>query len=184
MIHFDKNWTLFLDRDGVINHRIPNDYVKQWSEFHFLPEAILAIVKLSKIFNHIVVVTNQAGISKGLMTENQLFNIHQNMISAIKKAGGHIDKVYFAPDHPKMPTNMRKPNIGMAEQAKLDFPIIKFENSVMVGDSISDIQFGKNAGMITVFIEGKGEAPSVVKPDPDMCFNRLIDFAEFVYSTE
>jgi histidinol-phosphate phosphatase family protein len=180
MIHFDKNWTLFLDRDGVINERIPNDYVKLWANFQFMEGSLLAIQKLSKIFNRLIIVTNQAGIGKGIMTETQLMGIHSNMIKAIEKNGGRIDKIYHAPDHPLSPTTMRKPEIGMAELAKSDFPDIDFKKSVIVGDSVSDMQFGKKASMFTVFITGKGEDPSVIKPD--LNFKSLLAFAEYVES--
>jgi HAD superfamily hydrolase (TIGR01662 family) len=72
----DKNWTLFLDRDGVINLHFPKDYVKTWNEFFFLEGAIDAIKQLTKQFGKIVVVTNQQGVGKGKMTEETLQNIH------------------------------------------------------------------------------------------------------------
>lgn len=153
---FDKTWTLFLDRDGVINERIPNDYVKTVKEFSFFVGVPLAMEKIESIFGHIFVVTNQQGIAKGLMTESDLAKVHRHMKKTIENLGGRIDKIYYCPE--KNPSPCRKPNIGMAEQAKRDFPTIDFSRSVMVGDSVSDIEFGNRLGMFTVFIETKGES--------------------------
>ena len=179
-----KNYqTLFLDRDGVINQRIPGDYIKTVSEFQFLPGALEAIVEFSKYFKHIFVVTNQQGIGKGLMTAAQLDAVHHHMLVAIDKAGGRIDQVYYCPELAIHNPNCRKPNPGMAQQAKADFPEIEFETSLMVGDSISDMEFGVNLGMGTVFIEGKGEDPEKLDQLPiDFRLDGLGELAELIKS--
>ena len=148
----NKSWTLFLDRDGVINRRPVDDYVKNWDEFEFLPGVLGAIKKLSGIFGKIIVVTNQQGIGKGLMTIEGLANIHQKMISEIEKYGGRVDAVYFCPNLKGEDENCRKPGTAMAELAKKDFPEIYLEKSIIAGDMESDMIFGRNAGMKTVFI--------------------------------
>jgi histidinol-phosphate phosphatase family protein len=151
----DKNWTLFLDRDGVINEKIDNDYVKNWSEFSFINGALEALSELSSLFGNIIVVTNQRGVGKGLMSENDLNIIHARMMDLVLKNGGRIDKIYFCTEI--LDTSLcRKPNIGMAMMAKNDFPEIDFERAVMIGDSKSDMEFGKSLNMKTVFI-GSGE---------------------------
>ena len=146
----DARWTLFLDRDGVINVRKMGGYILDVSEFEFLPRATEAIAGFSTIFGHIFVVTNQQGIGKGLMTERNLLDIHRYMVEAVEKKGGKIASVYFAPELKTAGSEMRKPGTGMALKAKEDFPEIDFTRSVMVGDTDSDIQFGKNAGMKTI----------------------------------
>jgi histidinol-phosphate phosphatase family protein len=138
--------TLFLDRDGVINKLRPDDYVKSWEEFEFLPHVLEAFARWNKHFKHIIVVSNQRGIGKGIMTTNDLDNIHVRMIEEIKAHDGRIDKIYFCPALSDTDVN-RKPNIGMALQAKHDFPDIDFNKSMMIGDSDVDIQFAINAGM-------------------------------------
>jgi len=148
----DKTWTLFLDRDGVINHRPLDDYVKQWTDFEFLPGVLEALSVFSEIFGKIIIVTNQQGIGKGLMTMEDLERIHKKMISEIEKAGGRIDAVYFCPDLEGEPDNCRKPGTIMAGRAKKDFPEIDFSRSIMAGDTENDLLFGKNAGMKTVLI--------------------------------
>lgn len=148
----DSHWTLFLDRDGVINERIPDDYVKTIEDFIFLPGVCEAIEKASHVFGRIVVVTNQQGIGKGLMTVDDLAAIHDVLRKKVAASGGKIDAIYFSPHLTRENSPMRKPGIGMAHWARLDFPEIDFTKSIMVGDSVSDMEFGKNAGMKTVFI--------------------------------
>ena len=150
--NIDPTWTLFLDRDGVINKRIMGGYVTSVEEFQFNDDAEEAIAGLSKQFFRVIVVTNQQGIGKGLMTERNLIDIHTYMCDQVHLAGGTIDKCYFAPNLKGAADDMRKPGPAMAELAKMQFPEIEFEKSVMVGDTDSDILFGKNLGMKTVRI--------------------------------
>jgi len=149
--------TLFLDRDGVINRRLPGAYVREWPEFEFLPGVPEAIARLRAHFDRVVVVTNQQGIGKGLMSEEDLNKVHRQMRAALEKAGGHIDAVYFCPDLASKPGNCRKPAPAMGHWARRDFPDIDFDRSVMVGDSLSDMVFGKELGMFTVLITTKDE---------------------------
>lgn len=178
MIQFDKTWSLFLDRDGVINSRIVGGYISDWDDFDFIPGSITAIEKLSGIFGRVFVVTNQAGVGKGLMTEKQLHEVHRKFLKTIDLLDGRIDKIYYCPDKPDSNSPNRKPETGMALQAKNDFPEIDFSKSVMVGDSNSDMDFGKRLGMTRVFIEGKKEDPSVF--EPHFTFKTLKAFAEAV----
>lgn len=147
-----NEWSLFLDRDGVINKRIVDDYVKTPEEFEFLPGALEAIARFTKLFSHIFVVTNQQGIGKKIMTERNLSEIHTYMRKEIEKAGGKLSAIYFAPDIASKHNTLRKPQTGMGLQAKKDFPEIDFSKSIMVGDSESDILFGTNLGMKTIKI--------------------------------
>jgi D-glycero-alpha-D-manno-heptose 1-phosphate guanylyltransferase len=148
---------LFLDRDGVINKHLPGDYVKNIEQFEFLPGVLDALVHFSSYFTHIVVVTNQQGIGKGLYTEDDLKEVHTFMLKKITEAGGRLDAVYFCPSLEKNNDPCRKPNIGMGLQAQRDFPDIDFKQSVMIGDSMSDMQFGRNLGMFTIWISSDEE---------------------------
>ncbi len=148
----DASWTLFLDRDGVINVRKMGGYILTVEEFIFLPEAAEAIAYFSGIFKHVFVVTNQQGIGKGLMTERNLSDIHAYMMESVEKKGGKISASYFAPELKNENSTMRKPNPGMAFKAKEEFPEIDFSKAIMVGDTDSDIKFGQNIGMKTVRI--------------------------------
>ncbi len=153
----DPNWTLFLDRDGVINKRLPGRYVRHWEEFEFCKGSLAAIVKLRKHFARIVVVTNQQGIGKKIMTEKMLEKVHRRLRKEVAAAGGNLDQIYHCPGLAKENPPCRKPNPGMGLQAQKDFPEINFAKSIIVGDSISDIEFGIGLGMMTVFITTKEE---------------------------
>jgi histidinol-phosphate phosphatase family protein len=162
MIKPDKSWTLFLDRDGVINYEKEADYIHTWDEFKFYPDVPEAIAALSHLFGLTIIVTNQKGIGKGVTLQENVETIHKNMALAVEKAGGKIDAVYFCPD-----TNdnspCRKPNPGMAFWAKNNFPTIDFSKSLMVGNKLSDLRFGRNAGMHTAFV--RTTHPNTAIPD-------------------
>lgn len=151
-ITIDQSWTLFLDRDGTINKRIIGSYVKNIKEFEFLPDALEGIHLLSSMFDTIVIVTNQQGIDREIMTHEELAQVHNHMMDGITNANGRIDQIYYCPHLAVYDPVCRKPNPGMALQAKEDFPTIDFQKSIMVGDTESDMQFGKRLGMITVLI--------------------------------
>lgn len=175
---------LFLDRDGVINVRIEQDYVRNWSEFVFIPRTAEAIKRLNTHFDYCFVVTNQQGIAKKLMQESDLLDIHSKMCCSLSKELARIDAVYYCKEHQKNNPYCRKPNTGMAEQAALDFPDFNFEQSVMVGDSLSDMEFGKKMGMKTIFINGKPEhsEDDLVKSNNkiDLRFDSLIEYALYI----
>jgi D-glycero-D-manno-heptose 1,7-bisphosphate phosphatase len=172
----NNDWTLFLDRDGVLNHEKNNDYVLNWDEFRFYDTVPQALASLNTRFKHIVVVTNQKGVGKGLMRLEDLDNIHQNMLSVIEKAGGRIDKIYFCSDLADDSPN-RKPQPGMAFQAQHDFPGIDLSRSIMVGNRPSDMKFGRNAGMHTVYLATTHPETPFPHPDIDLRFNSLAEFA-------
>jgi D-glycero-D-manno-heptose 1,7-bisphosphate phosphatase len=159
----DNSWTLFLDRDGVINERIMDGYVQSVSEFKFLPGTLDSICKLSQYFQFVIVVTNQQGIGKKQMTSCNLSDIHAYMLEKVKVQGGRIDAVFYAPELKSDPSHTRKPKPDLALQAKKEYPSIDFEKSIMVGDTDSDIMFGKNLGMKTVRIIGAD--PILVEAD-------------------
>ncbi len=171
-LSFTDRWSLFLDRDGVVNRRIPGGYVTCWEDFEFIPGALEALAVLSGIFIRIIIVSNQQGVGKGLMTMEELNEIDRRMKAMVKENGGRIDATYYAPYLANTRHTDRKPGTGMGLRAKADFPGISFSRSVMAGDSGSDIEFGKNLGMVTVWI-GTGEKMA----DSDFHFNSLLDFA-------
>ena len=147
--------TLFLDRDGVINVKLEGQYVRNADEFEFMIGSETAISKLSKIFNRILIVTNQQGIAKGIMSDNDLGFLHEYMLLELKKNGGVIDKVYYCPHLAAENCSCRKPNPGMIQQAIIDFPEIKIEDSYLIGDSDTDILAGNKMGLITVKVDNE-----------------------------
>ena len=151
----DSSWTLFLDRDGVINSRIFGGYVLAWETFHFLPQVLEGIAHASQRVGRIIVVTNQQCVALGKISEQGLQAIHENMVQEMQRAGGRIDAVYAAIELKTDPQSRRKPKTNMALEAQQRFPEIDFKKSIMVGDTDTDIQFGARLGMKTVLIESQ-----------------------------
>lgn len=172
-LNINKSWSLFLDRDGVINKKLDNDYVKHWTDFEFLDGVLDAMKILNSKFGTIVVVTNQQGIGKGLYRTEDLELIHKNMLYEINYLGGRIDKVYFSPYLDALNHPTRKPGTGMGLEAKKDFPVIDFSKSIIVGDSITDMQFGRALGMKTVFISEQKRTDDKI----DFNFPSLVEFS-------
>jgi D-glycero-alpha-D-manno-heptose 1-phosphate guanylyltransferase len=161
MLQPQPDWTLFLDRDGVINIEKENDYIHSWDEFAFYPDALSSIAGFSRLFRRIIVVTNQKGIGKGVTKREEVENIHARMTEAVQAAGGRIDGIYYCPDTAD-DSPCRKPNAGMALQARADFPDIDFQRSIMVGNNVSDLHFARRAGMHAVFL--RTTQPQLVLP--------------------
>ncbi len=177
MVHTKPYNTLFLDRDGVINVKRKNDYVKSIEEFIFIDDALKALTLLSAVFNRIIIVTNQRGVGRGCMTLEKLNEIHNYMIKTIISYGGKIDKIYYCSEVDDRSMN-RKPNIGMALQAKKDYPDIDFANSMMAGDSISDMQFANNAGIQGILIGNKYDTIELNEVKIWASYPDLISFAQ------
>ena len=144
---FPEDEFLFLDRDGILNKHLPGDYVRNWSMWEWIPGVLEAMPALAKKYRRIFIVSNQQGVGKGLMTQADLDDVHRHMLSDIEAAGGRIDRVYVCTDLETAHSPNRKPEIGMALQAKIDFPEVDFHRSVMVGDSKSDELFAQRSGM-------------------------------------
>jgi len=177
----DKSWTLFLDRDGVINKKINNDFVLDWEEFEYCSLAIAAISILSNYFSRIIIVTNQRCVDEGLLLEKDLMKIHANLLSDIREYANVVDRIYFCPHTKMSDCKCRKPKTGMALQAKEDFPDINFEKSIMVGDSVTDLEFGRRLNMKTVFISDE-ENPVLMDNLADSVFQSLFNFANYIDS--
>jgi len=156
--------TVFLDRDGVINEKMPEgQYVRSWNDLHLLPGVPEAIAQLNRMELRVIVVSNQRGIALQLYTSADVQAIHLALQNVLASLGAHIDAFYFCP-HDEGKCNCRKPLPGMFEQAVAEFPTISAAASVMIGDSYSDIEFGSNLGMRTILLEG---APDRQKPSTE-----------------
>lgn len=167
----DLDWTLMLDRDGVLNRRIIDGYVTCWEEFEFLPGVLEAMQILASRFRYILVVTNQQGVGKGLMTMEQVDAIHDRMCLEIEAHDGRIDGILVCPQLATEPDNYRKPSPEMAFMAHELYPDIDLKKTLMIGDGATDIAFGHNAGTHTVFIGDDN-------PDADDSFPSLVEFAK------
>jgi len=140
------NKAVFLDRDGVINRKLENDYVKKWDEFCFLPGVFSAIEAIREKGYLVIVVTNQRGIAKGLMTEEDLEEIHRKMQKELKKHRAQVDDIFYCPHDISDNCNCRKPEPGMLIQAQKKWDI-DFAQSFIIGDSESDIEAGRRVGV-------------------------------------
>lgn len=140
-----KAEALFLDRDGVLNRLLEGSYVKSWADWQWMPGILEELPKWAAKFKHIVLVTNQRGVGKGLMTDADLARIHARMMQELLEAGGKIDLILtctaVSDDDPR-----RKPNPGMFREACALLPLDP-QRCVMVGDSDSDAAFARNCGM-------------------------------------
>jgi len=144
--------TVFLDRDGVINRKMPEgDYVKCWEEFEFLPGAPEALRQLKEAGLRLILVTNQRGIARGRMTEEDLKEIHRRMQTELARFQASFDAIYYCP-HEEGTCDCRKPRDGLFRQAQRDFPDIDFASSVVVGDSLTDMEVGTRLGCWTILI--------------------------------
>jgi D-glycero-D-manno-heptose 1,7-bisphosphate phosphatase len=153
--------SVFLDRDGVVNEKMPEgSYVTSWEEFRVLPGVPEAIAQVNQAGLRVIVVSNQRGVALGRYTASDVEAMHCRFQESLKPHGAHVDAFYFCP-HDKKECNCRKPLPGMFEEAQKDFPDITADTSVMVGDSLSDIEFGRRIGMRTIFIQGD---PACQKP--------------------
>ncbi|MEX1191955.1 MAG: HAD-IIIA family hydrolase [Brumimicrobium sp.] len=169
----NKSWTLFLDRDGVINKRNFDGYITKPEEFKFLEGVPEALNKLKEQFNKIIVVTNQQGISKGIMSKRNLDDVHRYMLDKLSEYGVKFDAIFVATNLRGADNDRRKPNKSMALEAKEMFPEIDFFKSVMIGDTDSDIEFGINLGMKTVLLNSLEKT----KLEADLKVNSLKEFA-------
>ena len=173
----DKSWTLFLDRDGVINEERLGEYVLHWGEFIFGKGVLHTFKKLSDTFGRVIVVSNQRGVGKQLMTETDLQTIHLEMQREVEIVGGKIDNIYYCTEKDDK-CFYRKPNPGMALQAVNDFPEIDLNKSIMVGNKPSDMRFGRSAGMFTIFVTTTNPGQSFPHTDIDLLFPSLSSFTE------
>ncbi|MDQ1239822.1 MAG: D-glycero-D-manno-heptose 1,7-bisphosphate phosphatase [Thermodesulfobacteriota bacterium] len=165
---------IFLDRDGVMNVKLPEDhYVKELKEFTFLPNAVSALCILKNLGYLLVIVTNQRGIARGYMTEEDLKKVHDFMVILLKQEGAPLEAIYYCPHDTTDLCMCRKPRSGMIFNACNDLGI-NLADSFMVGDSPSDMAAGKNAGTRTVRIGMKQD------PNADLTFPSLMDFAVYL----
>ena len=171
----DATWTLFLDRDGVINRRIIGGYVTCWEEFEFLPGVLEAMKVFAQKFKYIFLITNQQGVGKGLMTMEQVDAIHDRMCLEIEASDGRVDGILVCPQLATEPDNYRKPSPEMAYMAQELCPDIDLSKCIMVGDGQTDMDFGHNAGTRTVFIGNDNS-------DADDFYPSLFEFAKVLKS--
>ncbi|MCM8771716.1 MAG: HAD-IIIA family hydrolase [Candidatus Omnitrophica bacterium] len=180
---------VFLDRDGVISIFTPNDYIKKWSEFEFIPEGIEGLKILKSAGYKVIIISNQAGVNKGLFTMDDLNEITENMLEELRKKGiDNILKVYYCIHKKEENCECRKPKIGLFKKAEEDFGKIDFSKTYFIGDSDIDIIAGKNIGTKTILVlTGKTKSKEEVENweiKPDYIFNDLKEAVKFIVKIE
>ena len=150
---------VFLDRDGVLDRK-PADggFVASWEQLELLPGVEEAIARLNRSGRTVIVVTNQRGIALGLYSEAELCALHDRLREHLAAHGARLDAIYYCP-HDKGQCNCRKPQPGLFEQAFRDFPDAAADNSVMVGDSLSDVEAASRLGMRSILVTDPAQPP-------------------------
>ena len=171
-----------LDRDGVIN-RESDAFIKHPAEWLPMPGSLEAITELFRHGYRIIVITNQSGISRGLLNLETLENIHRKMREAAERCGAKIDAVYFCPHGPDDACDCRKPKPGLLRQFASEYQI-SLENIPFIGDSYRDIQAGLAAGARPFLVKtGKGRRTLAAHPEISVpIFENLYDAAQFIIS--
>ena len=155
---------IFLDRDGVIN-KDRSDYVKSVSEFEFLPGARESLRELTKAGYKIVVISNQQAVGKGIISKETLEEIDLLLKEEVAKSGGRIDATYYCPHLKDENCDCRKPATGLLERASRDFDV-RLEETIFVGDTVTDIEAGKRAGCQTIALLTGKLSPIIIKSLP------------------
>ena len=168
---------VFLDRDGTINEDSPA-FIKSWSEFRFLPRAKKALSLLSNSGFKIIIVTDQSGIGRGLLSLEDLSDIHRKMTAEIEAAGGRIDGIFFCGHHPNDGCSCRKPKTGMFQQAS-QAHAIDLSKSYMIGDKPADIEAGKRAGCRAILVK-TGLDASYQGLEPDFVAEDILEAANII----
>lgn len=152
---------VFLDRDGIINKKAPeHSYIKAWPDFIILPGVPDAIRRLNNAGYLVLVVTNQRGVARNIMTLSELEELHRKMRGELERLGAIINGIYVCP-HDIGQCHCRKPETGLFLQAEHDYAIDK-NNSWMVGDSDSDVKAGKMYGVKTIKTSSLPEAIKII----------------------
>ena len=166
---------VFLDRDGVINEEV--GFITRLEELHIFPYVRDCITEFHSLGYYVIIISNQSGVARGYLTEEELNIIHDHI-----KSETDVEAIYYCPYYKngvvekyRRDSNMRKPGIGMIQQACRDFEI-NMSDSLMVGDRATDIKTGNNAGITTILLEsGYGTARLEEDIRPDYVMNDLRD---------
>ncbi|MFC1637461.1 D-glycero-beta-D-manno-heptose 1,7-bisphosphate 7-phosphatase [Candidatus Margulisiibacteriota bacterium] len=180
------NKAVFLDRDGTIVEDV--GYMNSPKQLEFIPGSIKAIKKLNEAGYKVVVITNQAGVARGLITEDMLQTIDKTLHKWILSGGAHLDGIYYCPHHPdhgvypyKQVCECRKPHPGLIKRAHRDLDIDPAQ-SFMIGDKATDVEAGKRAGTKTVFVRsGRGQAEEKkINGKPDHITENLAEAVDWL----
>ncbi len=188
-----KRKAVFLDRDGTLN--VDDGYPASFNEIIIYPASYQAVRKLNAAGLLTIVITNQSGIGRGLLTENDLAALHNQMSASFSNQGARLDAFYYCPHYEKSPTphyrldcTCRKPNAGLALRAAADFGV-DLERSYMVGDKVEDILFGLTIRATPVLVRtgfGEESLPRLqeVGAKPAFVAGDILEAAEWILGRE
>ena len=142
---------IFLDRDGVINKAPKGTYIKSWEEFEFLPEVFSPLQALTGAGFSLIIVTNQSGIGRGLISWETFQDMNTKMLKSFREQGVNISGIYFCPHSPEAGCPCRKPNPTLVTLAARDFNL-ELSSSFFIGDTDKDLETGDRAGCRTIFV--------------------------------
>jgi D-glycero-D-manno-heptose 1,7-bisphosphate phosphatase len=177
---------IFLDRDGVINYDSP-DYVKSWDEFRFLPGSLEALAALTAAGYTLILITNQAGVGRGIIPAPVLEDMHRRLRQAVVEQGGRIFDIFHCPHPPDDNCGCRKPAPGMILEAAARHRI-DTAGAVMIGDNAKDIACGQRAGCGVTILVRTGNGPKALKEiadqgiQPTAVADDLLDAANMILS--
>jgi D-glycero-D-manno-heptose 1,7-bisphosphate phosphatase len=160
--------TAFLDRDGVINRKMPDgSYVESWEDFEFLPGAVEALQMLAAAGVRVVVVTNQRGVALGRMSMAAVDEIHHRMQARLSEVDACCAAILVCP-HDHDACDCRKPGLGLFRRAEALMPEIDLDTSIVVGDSASDLLAGNGLGCASYLVGDEERLAAVMAEHPDL----------------
>lgn len=142
---------IFLDRDGVINKAPKGTYIKSWEEFEFLPEVFSPLQALTEAGFFLIIVTNQSGIGRGLISWGVFQDMNIKMLKSFHEQGVNVSGIYFCPHLPESGCPCRKPSPMLVTSAARDFNL-DLNSSFFIGDTDNDLETGVRAGCRTIFV--------------------------------
>jgi len=176
----------FLDRDGVVNKFPGNgNYVTRVKDFHFIPGSLRAIRQLSDAGFTLFIISNQAGVGKGVFSHDQLQSITKKMLKEIKEHGGKIKKVFYCTHKSNEGCDCRKPEIALIRKGMKIFnkPLRSAKSSYFVGDTVTDMVTGQRVGCKTIFVlSGRGNRDRLrrKKIKPDFIVKNLLEASKII----
>jgi len=146
---------VYLDRDGTLN--FDPGYLNQPEQLRLLPGAGQAVARLNRAGFKTVVLSNQSGLARGLITQDQLEAIHQRLRELLAEDGARLDGVFVCPHHPDEGCACRKPAPGLVHRAQRELGVSP-DNAIVIGDKASDVELARNVGALAVFVRS-GNVP-------------------------
>ena len=144
-----KGVTVFVDRDGTINH--DRGYLADPMELELFPGAVEAVARLNHAGAHVVLITNQSGIARGVVTHEGVATIHHRLQDLLARGGAHLDAIFYCPHHPDDGCHCRKPEPGLIEQAATRMAL-DLSRTMMIGDQKRDMDLGRKVGAIRIMV--------------------------------